>query len=57
MARTETRGVGATESVADFTCEEPFASMLGSHKGSMVVLADRYANRERDVVRASPVRA
>jgi hypothetical protein len=24
--------------IADFTYEEPFASRLGSHKGSMVVL-------------------
>jgi hypothetical protein len=31
--------------IADFTYEEPFASMLGSHNGSMVVLADRCANR------------
>jgi hypothetical protein len=36
--------------VADFRYEEPFESLLGSHKGSMVVLADRCANRQRDVV-------
>lgn len=27
--------------IADFTYEEPFASLLGSHKGSMVDLAGR----------------
>jgi hypothetical protein len=32
--------------IADFAYEEPFASLLGSHKVSMVVLADRCANRE-----------
>jgi hypothetical protein len=31
--------------IADFTYEEPFASLLGSHKGSMVVLIERCANR------------
>jgi site-specific DNA recombinase len=35
--------------VADFTYEEPSASLLGSHRGSMVVLADRCANREKTV--------
>jgi len=31
--------------VEDFTYEEPFASLLGSHKGSMVDLAGRCVNR------------
>jgi site-specific DNA recombinase len=34
--------------VADFTYEEPFVSLLGSHKGS-IVLADRCANRQTAV--------
>ncbi len=35
--------------VAEFAYEEPFESLLGSHKGSMVVLADRCANRQTAV--------
>jgi len=31
--------------IADITYEEPFASLLGSHKGSMVDLRGRYSNR------------
>ncbi|HEY8237796.1 MAG TPA: hypothetical protein VIF85_14260 [Gaiellaceae bacterium] len=31
--------------IADFTYEEPFASLLGSHKGSMVDLTGRCVNR------------
>jgi hypothetical protein len=31
--------------IADFTYEEPFASLLGSHKGSIVDLAGRCVNR------------
>jgi site-specific DNA recombinase len=31
--------------IADFMHEEPFASLLGSHKGSMVDLAARCVNR------------
>jgi hypothetical protein len=31
--------------VADFTYEEPLASLLGSHKGSMVDLCGRCVNR------------
>ncbi len=30
--------------VADFTYEEPFASLLGSHKDSMVEVGGRYSN-------------
>ena len=33
--------------IADSTYEEPFASLLGSHKGSMVDLTGRYSNRLR----------
>jgi hypothetical protein len=31
--------------IADFTYEEPFASILGSHKGTIVDLAGRCVNR------------
>jgi hypothetical protein len=31
--------------VKDFTYEEPFATLLGSHKGSMVDLGGRCVNR------------
>jgi hypothetical protein len=31
--------------IADSAYEEPFASLLGSHKGSMVQLAGRCVNR------------
>ena len=31
--------------IEDFTYEEPFASLLGSHKGSIVDLAGRCVNR------------
>jgi hypothetical protein len=30
--------------IADFTYDEPFASFLSSHKGSMVDLRGRYSN-------------
>ena len=33
------------DAIADFTYEEPFASLLGSHKGSMVDLPGRCVNR------------
>jgi site-specific DNA recombinase len=36
--------------IADFTCEEPFASLLGSHKGSMVDPRGRYSNSWRNLV-------
>jgi len=35
--------------IVDFTYEEPFASLLGSHKGSMVVLIERCANRSATI--------
>ncbi len=35
----------AHERIADFTYEEPFESLIGSDKGQIVVLIDRYANR------------
>jgi site-specific DNA recombinase len=40
--------------IAGFAYEEPFASLLGSHKGSMVVLADRCANQH--AIRAPAIR-
>ena len=33
--------------IADYTYEEPFATLLGSHKSSMVVLTGHCANRTR----------
>jgi hypothetical protein len=35
--------------IADFTYEEPFASLLGSHKGSMVDLKGHYSNSVADL--------
>jgi hypothetical protein len=35
--------------IADFTYEEPFASLLGSHKGSMVEVRGRYSNLQRQL--------
>ncbi len=35
--------------IADFTYEEPFASLLGSHKGSMVDLRGHYSNSLEDL--------
>jgi hypothetical protein len=32
--------------VEDFTYEEPFASLIGSHKGSMVEVGGGYSNRD-----------
>jgi hypothetical protein len=36
--------------IADFTYEEPFASLLGSHKGSMVDPRGRYSNSWQSLV-------
>jgi len=36
--------------IADFTYEEPFASLLGSHKGSMVDPRGCYSNSLRSLV-------
>jgi len=35
--------------VEDFEYEEPFASLLGSHKGSMVDLRGHYSNSLEDL--------
>ena len=35
--------------IADFTFEEPFASLLGSHKGSIVDLRGHYSNFLEDL--------
>jgi site-specific DNA recombinase len=35
--------------IADFTYEEPFASLVGSHKGSMVDLRGHYSNSLEDL--------
>jgi hypothetical protein len=36
--------------IADFTYEEPIASLLGSHKGSMVDLGEHYSNSWHSLV-------
>jgi hypothetical protein len=36
--------------VKDFTYEEPFATLLGSHKGSMVDPRGRYSNSWQSLV-------
>jgi len=41
--------------IADFTYEEPFAPLLGPHKGAIMVLANRYSGLARTPI--SPRRA
>jgi hypothetical protein len=36
--------------IADFAYEEPYASLLGSHKGSMVVPTGLYSNSRLNLV-------